>query len=252
MLRGLMPRENPLIHIGTSGWEHEDWRGAFYPPGLAPRERLADYASRFPAVEISASFESLPSRDVFQRWHDETPEGFRFALQASSYITDELRLQDCAQPMKLLWSRAQLLGDKLGPVLFQLPPRFPAKVKLLRSFLETLPEGCLAAFEFLDPSWHKEPILEALNEAGAALVLADRPGLRMEPEVTGGWSYIRFHQGRRDDPGYSADKLRRWSERIWGLAAAETWVFFNNDAGANAPRDAARLAHLLRVPPAVS
>jgi len=240
-----------VIHIGTSGWEYDDWRGDFYPPDLPLRSHLAHYASRLPCVEINASFGTLPARDIFLRWRDDTPEDFRFAMIASSYITHDHRLRDIDQPLKLLWSRAQLLGDKLGPVLFQLPPRFPVNVRVLKAFLASLPEDCRPAFEFQDASWNKEPVLEALNEAGAALVLADRPGVRLENTVTGGWSYLRFHQGRADAPGYSADKLRRWSDRIWSLPSADTWVFFNNPTGGNAPRDAARLAHLLRVPPAV-
>lgn len=240
-----------MIHIGTSGWDYEDWRETFYPPGLRPHDRLAHYAERFPCVEVNASFYRLPGRDVFQRWHDETPDDFRFAVKASRYITHELRLRDAGQPLNLLWSRAQLLGEKLGPVLFQTPPRLPANIKVLHAFLASLPHGCRAAFEFRDPSWNKEPVLEALNDAGAAWVIGDRPGVRVEPIVTGGWSYLRFHQGRRDAPAYSADKLRRWSEKLWGLPVTDTWIFFNNDTGGNAPRDAARLAHLLGVPPAV-
>lgn len=240
-----------MIHIGTSGWDYEDWKDAFYPRGLAAHDRLGHYSRQLPCVEVNASFYKLPARDVFLRWRDETPDGFRFAVKASSYITHDLRLRDAAQPLKLLLSRAGSLGDKLGPILFQLPPRFPANVRVLRAFLAFLPDGCQAAFEFRDASWNKEPVLEALDEAGAAWVIGDRPGVRVEPVVTGGWSYIRFHQGKRDAPGYSADKLRRWSEKLWSLPATDTWVFFNNDTGANAPRDAARLAHLLGVPPAV-
>src|SRR6266704_892516 len=124
-------------------------------------------------------------------------------------------------------------------------PRFGVDVELLRAFLGVLPSPMRAAFEFRDPSWDRPEVLEALDRAGAASVLANRPGWRVPHTVTGGWSYIRFHQGTPSAPGYTRDKLRRWTERIAGLEASDVYVYFNNDTGGAAVRDAATLIDLL-------
>jgi uncharacterized protein YecE (DUF72 family) len=148
------------------------------------------------------------------------------------------RLRDAEDGLRRLWERAEALGDKLGPVLFQLPPRFPADAVRLREFLDLLPPSMRAAWEFRDPSWLLDEVLDALDAAGCAFVLADRPGFRGPTPVTGGWSYVRFHQGTPAGPDYRQAKLRRWAERIAALSAGDVWAFFNNDHGGAAVRDA--------------
>jgi uncharacterized protein YecE (DUF72 family) len=233
------------VLIGTSGWQYDDWRGRFYPPDVPKRSWLAFLASRFPTVELNNSFYRLPERDTFVRWRDETPAGFVMTVKASRFITHIRRMRDCREPVALLWERARGLGPRLGPILFQLPPRFPADLDRLRGLLRVLPRSMRAAFEFRDPSWENDEVLAALDTAGAAFVLADRPGARVRDLVTGGWAYLRFHQGTESAPGYSRDKLRRWAGRIEGLPASDVFVYFNNDTGGAAVRDALTLSTMV-------
>jgi uncharacterized protein YecE (DUF72 family) len=234
-----------VIYIGTSGWQYDDWRRRFYPADL-PKERWLAYLSeRFATVEVNNSFYRLPEAGTFARWRRESRGRFVVAVKASRFITHVKRLRDCEDPVKLFWSRAKNLGPKLGPVLFQLPPRFEADPERLEDFLKVLPRSMRAAFEFRDPSWAGEEINGILHRRGAALVLADRPGARPPDVVTGGWSYVRFHQGSRSGPGYSRAKLRRWAERISEMRARDVYVYFNNDSGAAAVKDAQTLTELL-------
>jgi uncharacterized protein YecE (DUF72 family) len=234
-----------MIHVGTSGWMYDSWRGPFYPQKLAKHLWLERYASVFPVVEVNNSFYHLPKEETFDKWREESPPEFEFVVKASRYITHIRRLRDCRDPVELLWSRAARLKDKVGPVLFQLPPRFGADAGLLGDFLSVLPSGIRAAFEFRDDSWRRDDVYELLDRSGAAWVLADRPRWRVPLIVTGGWSYVRFHQGRTTHPGYTRAKLRAWADRIAELAAREVYVFFNNDTWAAAPADARTLVGLL-------
>ncbi len=239
------PKVAGAILVGTSGWQYGDWRGRFYPEGLPTRRWLEHHSRRFPTVEVNNSFYRLPAAQTFARWRDETPEGFTFAVKASRYITHIRRLRDCRDAVELLWSRARELGGKLGPVLFQLPPNLAAAPALLERFVTELPAGIRAAFEFRDASWEAEGVF-ILDRAGAAVVLADRPGARVPDVVTGGWAYVRFHQGQEGAPGYRREKLRRWADRIAALAASVVYAYFNNDTGGAAVWDAQALAALLR------
>jgi uncharacterized protein YecE (DUF72 family) len=234
-----------MIYVGTSGWQYRDWRGPFYPEKLPQRSWLQHYATRFPVVEVNNSFYMLPKEETFDRWRQSTPDGFGFVVKASRYITHIRRLRDPKDPVDLFWSRARRLGPKLGPVLFQLPPNFPADEPLLEDFLHVLPKQGQAAVEFRDPSWETDRVYAILDRARAALVLPDRPGARIDPVVTGGWSYVRFHKGRATHPAYTRGKLRRWADRIAAMDARDVWCFFNNDAWAAAPADAETLMELL-------
>jgi uncharacterized protein YecE (DUF72 family) len=232
--------------VGTSGWQYDSWRDGFYPPDLPKRLWLPFFAQRFPTVEVNNSFYMLPKASSFERWRDETPDGFIVTVKANRYITHVRRLRDCRDAVGMFWGRARLLGPKLGPVLFQLPPRFAADPELMRAFLGVLPDGIRAAFEFRDRSWEREDVYELLERAGAAFVLADRPAAHVPDVVTGGWSYVRFHQGRPEVADYPRRKLRGWAARIAGMRASETFVYFNNDSGGAAVRDAMTLTAMLR------
>jgi uncharacterized protein YecE (DUF72 family) len=183
--------------------------------------------------------------ESFVKWRTESASGFLIAVKASRYITHIRRLRDCRDPVSLFWSRARKLGAKLGPVLFQLPPRFGVDLDRLRAFLKVLPKPMRPAFEFRDSSWENEDVYGLLDHAGAAYVLADRPGWRMSEVVTGGWSYIRFHQGRQTSPFYSRAKLRRWADHIASLPANEVYLYFNNDELGAAIKDAPTMMELL-------
>jgi uncharacterized protein YecE (DUF72 family) len=235
-----------LVHAGTSGWQYRDWRGVLYPPGLPQGGWLPRFTEVFETVEVNNSFYRLPERETFERWRRQTPSGFVMTVKASRYITHIRRLLDPRDGVERLWERARGLGPRLGPVLFQLPPRFPADVGRLDGVLRALPNGMRAAFEFRDPSWHIPDVHRLLERAGCALVWPDRPGVRAALPLTGGWAYIRFHQGTRAGPDYDRRKLRRWAERIAGLDVGEVFVYFNNDPGGAAVRDAIALHDLLR------
>jgi uncharacterized protein YecE (DUF72 family) len=232
-------------HVGTSGWQYRDWRGRFYPEKLPQREWLSFYAARFATTEVNNSFYHLPAEGVFGRWRERTPAGFVMAVKASRYLTHLRRLREPDEPVQLLWSRATELGDRLGPVLFQLPPRFPADLDRLAALLRSLPTAMHAAFEFRDPSWHVPAVFAMLEGANAALVWADRPGARVALPVTADWAYLRFHQGRPGAAGYARAKLRRWADRIAGLPVEDAYLYFNNDPGGAAVRDAATMTELL-------
>ena len=234
-----------MIRVGTSGWQYKDWRGVLYDQRLPQDRWLERYAEVFDVVEVNNSFYRLPERATFEKWRARTPKRFTFVVKASRYLTHLKRLKDAEDGVKLFWNRAAGLGPKLGPVLFQLPPRFPSDPPRLRDFLAWLPREIRAAFEFRDPSWVNDEVLGLLDDAGYAFVLADRPGFRGPMIVTGGWSYIRFHQGSRVGSDYRKSKLRRWTERIETLPANEVWAFFNNDHGGAAVRDAQFLRDLV-------
>jgi uncharacterized protein YecE (DUF72 family) len=235
----------PRIWVGTSGWQYADWRGRLYPRALPQTRWLECYAESFPTVELNNSFYRLPSEQAFHAWARRTPPGFVMAVKASRFITHVRRLREPRDPVRLLWSRTDALGDRRGPVLFQLPPTMPLDLGRLSGLLGELPTGMRAAFEFRHESWMREEVLAELDAAGAAFVLADRPGRRVGETVTGGWAYVRLHQGRADDPGYTREKLRRWAGRILELPAREVYVYFNNDTGGAAVRDARTLTDLL-------
>jgi uncharacterized protein YecE (DUF72 family) len=239
---------SPEIRIGTSGWVYRDWRGSVYPEGLAQRSWLEHLSRRFPTIEINASFYRLPARSTFEGWASQVPDGFRFAVKMSRFLTHVRRFRDPAEPIELFWERASGLGPACGPVLFQQPPTFAKDLGLLRDLLQTLPDGMRAAFEFRHRSWHDDEVLSLLDAAGAAWVLADSPGARVPLHVTGGWSYVRFHRGTRLGFPYTAEKLRRWSHAIGSLDAREVFAYFNNDPGGAAVRDAERLRRLLSRP----
>jgi uncharacterized protein YecE (DUF72 family) len=229
------------VRIGTSGWVYRDWKEHVYPPGVPQRLWLEHIAERFPTVELNASFYRLPPRSTFDTWRERVPGGFVFAVKMSRYLTHIVRLREPREPITRFWEAATGLGTALGPVLFQFPPTFGVELSLLHETLGMLPEGMRAAFEFREPSWENDEVLSALDRAGAAWVLADRPRARVRPHVTGGWSYIRFHRGTSDGFDYPSRKLRRWAETIASLPARDVFVYFNNDPGGAAVRDAERL-----------
>jgi uncharacterized protein YecE (DUF72 family) len=233
------------VFVGTSGWQYADWRGRFYPEGLATARWLEHYARTFPTVEVNATFYRLPRRETVERWASTVPRGFVLTLKASRYVTHIRRLRDCREPMERM--RAVFAGadPHLGPVLFQLPPTFEADAELLGSFLASLPREMRAAFEFRHPSWFGGQVVDLLHERGAALVHGDRPGTRVEVPAVGGWSYLRFHQGRRDAPGYRRSKLADYADALVDLRPREVFAYFNNDTGGAAPHDARTFMKLL-------
>ncbi|MEO8286159.1 MAG: DUF72 domain-containing protein [Chloroflexota bacterium] len=238
-----------MIWIGTSGWVYNHWIGCFYPLDLPQSAWLAYYAGRFPTVEINRSFYRLPTRRNFHDWawkagHNEQ---FLFAVKASRYLTHFKKLYAPEDAIHRLFSAADGLGLRLGPVLFQLPPGFGVDPVRLSYFISRLPYGCRAAFEFRDHSWYREDIIRILNDAGCALVRAVG-GYYTPLEVpdTGSFSYVRVHGGLYG-VGLSDGELHFWAERFAGEAAGgrDVYVYFNNDPDCHAINDAHRLRGLL-------
>jgi uncharacterized protein YecE (DUF72 family) len=234
------------IYVGTSGWQYRDWRGPLYPEGLPQRRWLEHFSRVFPIVEVNNTFYMLPKEETFSTWREGSAEGFTFVVKANRYITHIRRLRDARDAVRRFWERCRRLEEKLGPVLFQLPPNLQADPERLDRFIGELPRKMRSAFEFRHPSWDTDEVREILDRGGCALVLADRPGARVPDLVTGGWSYVRFHQGRPDGSDYRPEKLGRWAGRLVALPAQEVYVFFNNDPGGAAVRDAVTLTRYLR------
>ena len=231
--------------VGTSGWQYADWRGRFYPQALGTSRWLEHYTRTFPTVEINATFYRLPRRETVERWAGTVPAGFVLTLKASRFVTHVRRLRDCAEPIERMRTVFGGAGSHLGPVLFQLPPTLEADAALLGAFLAELPPEMLAAFEFRHPSWFGGAIYDLLQERGVALVHGDRPGTRVEVPTIGGWSYLRFHQGRRSSPGYRRSKLADYADALVDAGPREAFAYFNNDAGGAAPQDARTFMRLL-------
>jgi uncharacterized protein YecE (DUF72 family) len=231
--------------VGTSGWQYDDWRGRFYPDGLATSRWLEHYARTFPTVEVNATFYRLPRRETVERWAATVPRGFVLTLKASRYVTHIRRLRDAHAPIERMRNVFEGAGRRLGPVLFQLPPTFEADPGLLRTFLSEVPPGMRTAFEFRHPSWFVGEVLDLLDERGAALVHGDRPGTRVEVPAVGGWSYLRFHQGRPHATSYRRSKLADYADALVDVRPREVYAYFNNDTGGAAPRDARTFMELL-------
>jgi uncharacterized protein YecE (DUF72 family) len=237
------------LRVGTSGWQYDDWRPDVYPEGLPKSRWLMRYGELFDTVEVNNTFYRLPAEETFRRWAASTPPDFRFAVKASRYLTHMKRLRLPKQPVRLLLERAQLLGPKLGPVLLQLPPRFKCEPKRLDATLEAFGPRVLVAVEVRDPSWHDDAVYDVLARHGAALVWWDRRGARGPLVKTADWVYLRMHEGRsRTAPSYGKRALQSWCARVEHAYGADArgWVYFNNDPGAAAPRDAAAFRRIAR------
>jgi uncharacterized protein YecE (DUF72 family) len=249
----------PLI-VGTSGWQYRHWRDVFYPHDVPQRRWLEHYAERFATVENDGTFYRLPARETFADWQARTPAGFVMAIKASRYLTHVKRLKDPAEPVARLLGAAAGLGQRLGPVLLQLPPNLTADPARL--------DACLAAFSAaagpaglaspvkvaVEPrhqSWWTQDTKTVLAAHGAALCLADRLGDPVTPLWrTADWSYLRLHEGTASPwPRYGRKALRRWIDtltKIWPDDKVAIYVYFNNDQCGGAVADAAEFADLAR------
>jgi uncharacterized protein YecE (DUF72 family) len=227
--------------VGTSGWQYADWRGRFYPPGVPQRLWLEHYATKFRTVEVNNAFYRLPSREVFEQWRRRTPPGFVVAVKASRYLTHIRRLRESAEPVARLLDRAAGLGDRLGPVLLQLPPTLKADPALLADCLASFPSHVRVAVEPRHESWWTDQVRGVLTDHRAALCWADRLGRPVTPLWrTADWGYLRLHEGRANPrPRYGRRALRTWAERIQQIwsNAEDAYVYFNNDQGGAAVID---------------
>ncbi len=238
------------LWIGTSGWVYPHWRGVFYPPKLTTSRWLPFYAEHFRTVEINNTFYRLPSEKAFRDWRAAVSPGFRFAVKANRFITHTKKLREPAEPLERFLSRARLLGDRLGPILYQLPPRWRCNLPRLRDFLTILPRDLTHVFEFRDPSWMNEDVFAALEEHGAALCVISHPTMSCPVRTTSDVVYIRMHGAQTLYAScYSEEELQWWAEQVREALAGgrQVHVYFNNDAFGYAVRNAQRLGELLGV-----
>jgi uncharacterized protein YecE (DUF72 family) len=237
------------FHIGTSGWHYDHWRGPFYPEDLAKRDFLQYYMERFHTVEINNTFYQLPKEETFIAWRDTAPEGFIFAVKGSRYITHMKKLKDPKDSLASLLGRVKALGEKLGPVLFQLPPKWHINVGRLRDFLAALPKDHRYAFEFRDPSWYEPEVYEALSEHRAAFCIYELGGHLSPKEVTADFVYIRLHgPGDAYRGQYEQRALAGWAGAVsaWARQGKRVFCYFDNDEAGYAAQDAMRLQQMLQ------
>ncbi len=228
-----MPSQIPhRPYIGTSGWHYDHWIGPFYPAGMSREVMLEYYARYFDTVEINNSFYRLPEAGTFEHWRNTVPAGFTFSVKGSRYITHMKKLRDPANPLNTLMQHAGSLGGKLGPILFQMPPRWGKNVDRLMAFLDILPAGRRFAFEFRDPSWFDSDVYEALARRGAALCIYDLAGTESPREVTTDFTYVRLHgPGEAYSGYYSRDRLQSWASFLQENVerGRDAYCYFDND-----------------------
>jgi uncharacterized protein YecE (DUF72 family) len=226
--------------IGTSGYNYQEWKGAFYPEEISEKRMLAFYADRFASVEINYTFYRMPTARLLANWARETPDRFRFALKAPRRITHDQRLRSVEDTLASFCEIAETLGPKLGPLLFQLPPFMKKDVELLEVFLHDIPTGLKPAVEFRHTSWHSDDTYEVLRRFGVALCVADTEEHTTPFEVTAPFGYLRLRRTDYDEPA-----LRAWADRIEAAGLAETFVYFRHEEHATGPQFASTFQALV-------
>jgi uncharacterized protein YecE (DUF72 family) len=232
----------PEIRIGTSGFAYREWRGSFYPPKVPQNQFLEYYASRFRAVEIDATFYRMPSRTTLDRWVGATPDDFRFAIKASRRITHWERLRLPSEALDYFKEVLAALGERLGVVLFQLPPNFRADLERLALFLDELGDGLPAAFEFRHESWFDDAACSLLERSGKALVVHDSDAGTTPLRLTTGMAYVRLRRS-----GYSGQERKIWTERFrqWREDGADVYAFLKHEDSPDAPEIATEFVRSL-------
>ncbi|WP_420965884.1 DUF72 domain-containing protein [Bradyrhizobium sp. B120] len=237
------------ILIGTSGWHYSSWRGPFFPKGLPLKQQLDYYATQFPTTELNGVFYRTPTAKAVTGWHDATGADFVFAWKASKFITHWKRLSaNSVNSLELLEDRLLLLRNKVGPILFQLPPNFTIDADRLASFLKLLKRRRRHAFEFRHPSWYSPRILKLLATRNIALCISDHHDAPAPWKRTADFVYVRGHgPGGRYSGHYKPAELSEWAKRIrgWKRQGNDVYVYFDNDQKSAAPADARRLCELL-------
>jgi len=236
------------IRVGCSGWNYKHWRERFYPRGLPARRWFEYYAEHFDTVEINNSFYRLPPPETFEKWRDQAPAGFCYAVKANRYITQAKKLLDPEEPLERMISAARHLGERMGPLLFQLPPGLGINLERLEQFLRVLPNNVTSVFEFRNKSWYVAATYELLERHGASFCAHDMTGSATERIAVGPIAYVRFHGGAGKYWGrYSDEHLAEWAD--WMLRQARSgrpvWAYFNNDIDGHAIHDAQTLKSMI-------
>jgi uncharacterized protein YecE (DUF72 family) len=222
-----------MLHVGTSGYSYKEWKGSFYPERLPAARMLAYYAERLGAVEINNTFYRLPSPSLLEGWRDQVPPGFRFAVKATRSITHIKRLVGAESELEALLRAVAVLGERLGVLLFQLPPFQRLDLARLESFVERLPHGTRAAFEFRHVSWRTPAVRELLRRRELATVAVDddeanEADTSADLEPTADYAYVRLRRTHYEDGDLTA-----WSKRLQNLPCSDTYVFFKHEDSAS-------------------
>ena len=228
------------LYVGTSGYSYPEWKGSFYPPKLPAKQMLAFYGVHFRTVEINYTFKRLPTAAVVQAWADAVPADFQFALKAPELITHKKRLKDADDALLRFLEIAGKLKERLGPLLFQLPPNFKKDAPRLQAFLDLLQPERRAAFEFRHPSWFDDEVFALLREHGAALCIADaEDDFAVPVTATVDWGCLRLRRPEYDDAA-----LKAWLKQMRDQDWRDAYVFFKHEDEGKGPRFAARILEL--------
>lgn len=225
------------VYVGTSGFSYKEWKGPFYPSDLKEADFLSFYSRSLNAVEINNSFYRLPKRDLLEKWFDATPAHFRFIIKASRRITHFKRLKDTDEPLGFLIENTAVLAEKLGGILFQLPPNFRCSLDRLKKFVDLLPESAPAAMEFRHESWWDDDVFDVLRSKNVALCLADADDkdlLGGNLPATADWAYLRLRKS-----GYEKSELKGWSDYLVTNGFNNSFVFFKHEDEGAGPKMAA-------------
>jgi uncharacterized protein YecE (DUF72 family) len=222
------------ILVGTSGWSYKQWKGSFYPADLPADDMLRHYATRLPTVEVNNSFYRIPKEKTLLEWAEQTPAEFRFVLKASRRITHINRLADADDSLAYFLRTVNVLGDKLGPTLFQCPPSLRKNMELLAGFLAKVPRTWRAALEFRHASWFEDEVYDAIRAHDIALVGVDEDEGATPLVPTASWGYLRLRKTT-----YADDELNEWANRIKSQPWREAFVFLKHDEDSPAGPDAA-------------
>ena len=237
------------INVGCSGWNYRHWRGLFYPGKLPVKDWFRFYAEQFDTVEINNSFYRLPKAETFDKWRDQAPPGFIYAVKANRFLTQAKKLKDCAEPVARMMAPVRHLGPTLGPILYQLPPNLRFNLPRLEEFLSLLPRELTHVFEFRDPSWYVRDTLDLLERYGASFCCHDMAGSISERWGVGPAAYVRFHgAGGKYWGRYADETLLGWADWMGEQAqrGRTVWAYFNNDTDAHAIADALTLKAMVR------
>jgi uncharacterized protein YecE (DUF72 family) len=234
-----------MIWVGTSGYNYPEWKGSFYPQDLPAAKMLPYYAARFPTVEINYTFYRMPNEKLVAGWAAQTPDPFKLTLKAPRRITHDSRLRNCGDLVSAFCGVAGTLGDKLGALLFQLPPNFKKDLAVLDAFLEELPPKVCAAFEFRNPSWLDQEVCDRLAKRDLALCIADSEKLSTPVTITASYAYFRLR-----DEGYTPDDIARWADTIARAteSSRDVFVYFKHEEEGKGPEFARLLMQRLGLP----
>ena len=233
------------VRIGTSGWHYKHWLGVFYPEGTRASEMFQYYARYFDTVEINNSFYRLPTATTFDNWRESSPANFCYAVKGSRFITHMKKLKDPQTSSAKFFLVAERLGPKLGPILFQLPPRWKVNTERLEEFLRTLPREHQYALEIRDETWLVPEVYKLLRKFHVAFCIHDFADMKVPKEITADFTYIRFHgpTSAKYWGSYADKELRGWADRIkqWRRDLSAVYAYFNNDPEGAAIRNALTL-----------